>query len=461
MKRLLKNRNNTPFDYLIMELKNLKLSQRPFLLFIPFLIFYVILILICASPANFGDENRYLSYASNLTHGFYSHPAPFLDLGNGPGYPLIITPLVALGLPLIFIKLLNAVFYYFSVILLFKSLQTIVTFNFALIFSLVWALYPNTFEQLPYALPEVFASSLIPLLLFSLIRAFNPGETKKTYKYIIIASLTFGYLALTKPIFGYVLLFMIGGTALLSFMSKRNVNCKKSLIVVAIAFLITIPWLAYTYHMTGKILYWSSYGGNNLYWMSSPYENEYGDWSPYPFPYNEKDQLPGTLEKVKSRHHKDFEQIFKSNKAQELYFKNGEIYGNPYTGVIQDDTLKSIAYRNILSYPRNFIQNCISNAGRMLFNYPSAYTLQKPSTLKRLPINGTLLVFASFCFIITLVNWKRILFSLRFLLFFAMLYFGGSLLGSAGPRMFTLIVPILLFWIAYIFERTIKVKVRF
>ena len=446
-----------------MKLKNSKLKECPFLLFIPFLIFYVILILIFAQTANYGDENRYLKYATNLIHGFYSPAGSFLDLGNGPGYPLIITPFVALQLPLIWIKLTNAVFYYFSIVLLFKSLIRIVSFNSALIISVIWALYPNTFEELPYVLPEVFASSLIPLLMFSLISAFNEDKAKKTYnyKYIIVSGLTFGYLALTKPIFGYVLLFMIGGATLLWLITKRNENFQKSFFVLAIAFIITIPWLTYTYHMTGKVLYWSSFGGNNLYWMSSPYENEYGDWSPYPFSYNEIQQVDGTLEKVKSLHQKDFEQIFKSKEAQELYIKNGKVYGNPYTGVIQDDTLKQIAYRNIMAYPFNFIENCISNAGRIIFNYPSAYTLQKPSTLKRLPVNGTILVFAAFSFVITLLNWKRILFPLRFLLFFALLYFGGSLLGSAGPRMFTLIVPILLFWIAYIFQRSIKVKVKF
>jgi 4-amino-4-deoxy-L-arabinose transferase-like glycosyltransferase len=356
---------------------------------------------------------------------------------------------------------LNAVFYYFSTVLLFKSLQQIVNIKFTLVFSLVWALYPNTFEQLPYALPEVFASSLIPLLLFYLIRAFNTEETKKTYKYITISGLTFGYLALTKPIFGYVLLFMLGGTILLWIVNKRNLNYKKSFLVLAIAFTITIPWLAYTQHMTGKMLYWSSYGGNNLYWMSSPYENEYGDWQPYPWPYHEKYQVPGTEAKVKLQHQEDFQLIFKSKEAQDLYIKNGNIHGNAYTGVIQDDTLKSIAFKNILSHPRKFIENIISNAGRMFFNYPNSYTIQKPSTLKRLPINGTILVFAVFCFVISLVNWKRILFPLRFLLFFSLLYFCGSLLGSAGPRMFTVIVPILLFWIAYIFERTVKIRVSF
>lgn len=444
-----------------MTIKDIKVIKNPFLLFLPFLILYTLLILTFAKPGNEGDEGRYLMYAHNLIHGFYTFPPPYLDLGNGPGYPLIIMPFVALKLPLIGIKLMNALFYYFSIIFLFKSLQRIVTFNFALIFSLIWALYPNSLSQLPYIITEVFASSLVPLLLFSLTLAFNKEKTKKTYKYIIVAGITFGFLALTKPIFGYVLAFMIVGAFLFWIINKRNINYKKSISVLSIAFIITLPWLGYTYHMTGKLFYWSSYGGNNLYWMTSPYENEYGDWMPYPSPFHEKYMLPGSEEKVKLQHQKDFEQIFKSREAQDLYIKNGAIYGNPYTGIIQDDTLKAIAYRNIISHPIKFMQNCISNAGRIIFGYPNSYTIQKPSTLKRLPINGTILVFAAFCFIITLANWKRILFPLRFLLFFSGLYFCGSLLGSAGPRMFTIIVPILLFWIAYILQKTTTIKVKF
>ncbi|MGN6530159.1 MAG: ArnT family glycosyltransferase [Ginsengibacter sp.] len=419
------------------------------------------IILVFAVPEITGDEGRYLMYARNLLLGFYTLPAPYLDLGNGPGYSLIILPFVALKLPLLYIKLMNAVFYYFSIIFLFKSLKRIVTERFSLIISLIWALYPNTFIQLPHILPEVFASSLIPLLLFSFTSVFNQEEPKKINKYIIVAGATIGYLALIKPIFGYVLGFMIVATIVLWIINKQNVDYKKSLSVLLIAFIITIPWLAYTHHMTGKMFYWSSYGGNNLYWMTSPYENEYGDWQPYPFPSHEKHQLPGTEEIVKLQHENDFKQIFESEEAQKLYIKNGKVYGGPLTGVIQDDTLKSLAIKNILSHPAKFIQNIISNAGRMFFNYPNSYTIQKPSTLRRLPINGTLLIFAVFCFIITLANWKRILFPLRFLLLFSLLYFCGSLLGSAGPRMFTVIVPILLFWIAYILQKTVKIKVRF
>ncbi|HEY5370532.1 MAG TPA: glycosyltransferase family 39 protein [Hanamia sp.] len=447
-------------------IKNINTKKNPFLLFLPFLILYVLIILILAKNVNDGDESRYLTYAKNLIHGFYTLPAPNLDLGNGPGYPIIITPFVALKLPVIYIKLMNALFYYFSTILLYKALQQIVPSKFALVFGIIWALYPNTFESMPYTLNEVFASSLMPLIIFTLIKAFQNDNTKKARKYILFAGLSFGYLALTKPIFGYVLIVMIIGTMLIWILNRKKTNLKQGLAVLTIAFIITIPWLTYTYHMTGKILYWSSFGGNNLYWMSSPYENEYGDWMPYltdspDSTVKEKYHLPGTAEQVRLQHQEDFEQILASKQAQDLYVKNGVISGSPYTGVIQDNTLKRIAFQNIKSHPLKFIQNCISNAGRMIFNYPNAYTIQKPSTLRRLPVNGAILVFAAFCFIVTLANWKRILFPIRFLLFIGLLYFGGSLLGSAGPRMFSLAVPILLIWIAYIISKSVKVKLKF
>jgi len=447
-----------------MELKRIDTFKNPFTLFLPFLIFYIVLILIYATPDLYGDESRYLVFATNLTHGFFSPPTPFLDLGNGPGYSLIMAPFVALKLPLISVKLLNALFYYISTVLLFKALERIVPYKFAAIISFVWALYPNTFEQIPYAISEVFASSLIPLFIFCITFAFNNVSKKIVNRYIIAAGFTFGYLALTKPIFGYVMLAMILGTLVLAIMDRKSVNYKRILIILLIAFGVTTPWLAYTYHMTGRIFYWSSFGGNNLYWMSSPYENEYGDWHSHIFDdINEPAEglIPGSAKLIESIHGKDFEKIFDSPEARKLYVKDGKIHGKPYTGLIQDDVLKRIAYENIKSHPFKFIQNCLSNAGRMIFNYPTSYTLQKPSTLKRLPINGILLVLSAFCFIMTIAYWRKTLFSIRFLLFFGLIYFGGSILGSAEPRMFTVIVPILLFWIAYILQRTVKIKSSF
>jgi hypothetical protein len=50
---------------------------------------------------------------------------------------------------------------------------------------------------------------------------------------------------------------------------------------------------------------------------------------------------------------------------------------------------------------------------------------------------------------------------MRFFAFFVLIYLGGSLFGSAETRMFTIIVPVLLFWIGYIFEKKFTVKLKF
>jgi len=441
-------------------LERIKVSKYPFLQFAPFLVLYILYVVIKATPESFGDEPRYLSYANHLIQGYYSPSYPYIDLGNGPGYPLILTPLVALNLPVLYAKLFNALFYYLSVVFLYKAALQIVSKRFAFIFSLIWAVYPNTFEQMHRVLPEVFASTLIPPFIFCIIKAFKADNFKKAQIYLISAGVLFGYLVLTKPIFGYVLTLMLIMALILWFTSKKKLNYKKTSIILIISFLATAPYLLYTYNLTGKMFYWSSFGGNNLYWMSTPYQGEYGNYYHFPFASSE-DRVAGSEKIIKLHHQKDFDELLKNPEVRKANIINGEIQQDLSNGTVQDDMLKKIAIENIKLHPLKFLQNCFSNAGRMLFNYPASYVLQKPSTLLRLPFNGILLVFVLFSLIPTFINWKNVLYSLRFLLFFAFVYFGGSLLGSAGPRMFTVIVPILLIWIAYIFERTVKINLKF
>ena len=427
--------------------RNIKTNKNPFILFLPFLILYILLILIFSTNENYGDESRYLMYAQNLLEGFYSPPPPDIDLGNGPGYPLFLAPFVALHVPLIYIKLANAIFYYFSIILFFYSLQQLTSFKYALIFSLLWALYPSSYETLIYTLPEIFASSLIPLLIFTLIKAFKKdGEAKNKKYYIFLAGLTFGFLALTKPIFGYVIMTMIIGLGLLWLTNRKNTTYKKGVFVLIIAFISTVPYLAYTYNLTGKMFYWSSYGGNNLYWMSTPYENEYGSWAPNSNNTSDfkeqKSNIVGYADSIIKYHGADF------------------AYVNKFKGVDHDEAYKKIAIKNIQTHPVKFFKNCISNFGRIVFNYPYSYKIQNVGTLFRIPFNGTIILFMLFCSIPAISNWKKINFPIRFLLLFALIYLGGSLLGSAETRMFTLIVPVFLLWIAFIISKSI-IKFKF
>jgi hypothetical protein len=428
-------------------MKKIKFTKNPYLLFSPFLIVLIGVAIIFKTNGTFCDEGRYLSLAENILHGVRTTPANGITFIDGPGYAILLTPFIALRLPLVCITLMNAVFYYFSIVLLYKVLQQFISFKLTLLFSLFLACFINSYEYVSITYTETFSLFLITLIVFNLILAFNPYTNSNTKRYLFFSGFFIGYLTFTKPIFGYVLLLMLFGSFILWLFNRKLGNYRKGLIILIIGLITTAPYLIYTYSLTGRLFYWSSLGGNNLYWMSTPYEGEYGDWFPAvnfkSDSVSEPNHFPVNQKSLNSNHLKDFEEISK------------------YRGVELDDVYKKIAIKNIKSNPLKFVQNCISNIGRILFNFPYSYKAQTPRTLLRLPFNGIILVLTLFCIIPTFLNWRKIPYSIRFMLFFASLYFCGSILGSAETRMFTIIVPVLLVWIAFIVQKSIRAKLKF
>jgi hypothetical protein len=444
--------------------KNIKVTRNPYLIFLPFLLFYIVFVLILYSKTLWGDEIRHLDYAQNLFHGFYSPPPPNVKLDIGPGYPILMLPFIVFHIPLIGVSLVNAVLGYLAIIFLFKTLQQFVSFRIALIVSLFLGCYFNSLEFMALMYSESLTLFLVSCTVFLLLKAFNPDHLKMQ-KYVYLSGIIIGYLALTKIIFGYVLLCMLIGCALLWLINRKTVNYKKSVLILLIALATTAPYLIYTYHLTGKLFYWGTSGGNNLYWMSSPYKGEFGNWVADPKPEsdstffiekihipqnggqanlkNRNNYIPGGEDSLDVHHQKDFLAIANDS------------------GIARDDAFKKFVIKNIKSHPAKYIENCFSNIGRILFNYPYSYTIQKPETLLRLPLNGIILVFALFCVVPTFINWRNLLFPIRFMLFFTLLYLGGSVFGSAETRMFTVIVPVFLFWITYICQKSMKVKLKF
>ena len=417
-------------------MKNKFNFQNPFIIFLPFLVIYIFYILITHNDTFWGDENRYFELATNILNGYYSESYPKILLDKGPGYPLFLVPFIAFKVPLLYLRLLNAFFLYFSIIVLLKSLTKFVSKKLAYFISAFWGMYLNSFDNLNLIISETFAVFLVTLIAYNLIVIFE-NKTSKSSLRIILAGFLLGYLALTKFIFGYVITFLLV-VIFFIYIFKRRTNFKKAFILLLIAFLTTIPYLIYTYNLTNRIYYWGNLGGNNLYWMSTPFENEYGDWIRWTSIKDTTEENYNEL--LYQQHIKDYNNIMKLE------------------GLERDDKFKQIATHNILNNPIKFIKNCFSNIGRILFNYPYSYTLQKPSTLLRIPFNGILAILSLYATFITLINFKRIKFVFKILLSICLLYLSGSIIGSAETRMFTVIVPILLIWIVYIVSKSVTIN---
>jgi 4-amino-4-deoxy-L-arabinose transferase-like glycosyltransferase len=337
---------------------------------------------------------------------------------------------------------MNAVYQYFALIFLYKALKLVANHKIGLLFTLPLAIYPNALSILPIMYTEAFTCLLVSSFIYSLTLCYTRGSIK----YGIIAGLVLGYLTLTKIIFGYVLLIgLISCLVLLCFKKNRPYHLI-SVKILLIAFAVTMPYLAYTYHMTGKIFYWGNSGGMSLYWMSSPYNNEYGDWK---IPELSNNQYPMLFKSPEGA------AMLKKNHSEEVKFIL------KHDAIEQDVLFKQAAIRNIQNHPFKFIQNYYYNCSRMLFNFPYSYSYQDGAIVGNI-IRGSLLLWSSLIgLMVTLFNWKRIIYPVKFLLLLTGIYLGLSGALSAYPRQLDVAVPVLLFWLGILAFNLKKPSIKF
>ncbi|MBV8389570.1 MAG: glycosyltransferase family 39 protein [Mucilaginibacter sp.] len=420
----------------------MKLTRNPYFIFLPFLILYAVVILINKWPTLYGDEIRYVDFSWHILHGYYSPPKPHIDLWNGPGYPLTIVPFMWLKIHALTITLMNAVYLYLTIVFLYRALKLVTSHKIALLFTLALAIYPNALSILPILYTEAFTYFLVSSFVYALTLCYTRGSSK----YGIIAGLVLGYLTLTKIIFGYVLLIGLVTCLILLLFKKNRPYHLLSVKVLLIAFAVTMPYLYYTYQLTGKVFYWGNSGGMSLYWMSSPYDNEYGDWKLPELSNNQYPMLfksPEGAAMLKKNHSKEIKFILIHNEVE------------------QDALFKQAAIRNIESHPLKFIANYYYNCSRMLFNFPYSYSYQDSAVVGNI-IRGSLLFWTSLIGItVTLLNWKRVIYPVKFLLLVTGIYLGLSGALSAYPRQLDVMIPILLFWLGILAFHLKKPSMRF
>jgi len=419
-----------------------KFTRNPFLLYLPFLFFYAYVIVINKWPTLYGDEIRYVNFAHNLIHGYYSPSAPHINLWSGPGYPLILLPFIAVHVPVLYITLLNALYLYLAVVFLYKALKLITSHKIAAFSALLLAIYPNALSILPILYTEAFTYLLISAFVYSVALCY----VKTLPRYAIAPGLLLGYIALTKIIFGYVLIAGLIVCLALVLLKSRKIYYWGWARILVVAFAVTVPYLSYTWYLTGKPLYWGNSGGMSLYWMSTPFEHEYGDWKVPDLTNNQYPTLFRSPDVVK---------ILKKNHAKEInaILKHGEIE--------QDELFKQKAIVNIKAHPMKFLANYCDNISRMLFNFPYSYAYQDDAILRNILIGSLILWSAIACIIVTWINRRRISPPVKLVLLITGIYLLLSGALSSYPRQFDIIVPVLLFWLGYLFANLKKMSLQF
>lgn len=394
---------------------------------LPLLFIYILVSLLLPQGDAYGDEGRYLMFAHNILNGFYSPAFPNINLWNGPGYPLFIAPFLLLKLPLATLRLANAFLLYFSLIIGFKTFNIFSSKKTAFLLTVLLGLYLPILEYVRTIVTETLTWFLISSIVYLFIK--NYRSNVNSWKNMLLCAFAIAYLAMTKIIFGYVIVLMLLVSAIFYLLPKFRNSAKRSFLIYFFSFIFCLPWLFYTYSLTQKPFYWGNSGSMSLYTMSTPYEGESGDW------YDE-------ITLLKNPNHTIFiDSVLKLTPLQ------------------RDEAFKSTAINNIKTHPKKYLTNVVSNTGRLLF-FPSAYTPNSIAAYVPFVFNIFIVVFIVLATGICVVQYKKIPPALVFLFLFFLIYSFGSIFLSAYRRMFYVTIPFWCFFISYVFNNIITVKVK-
>jgi hypothetical protein len=335
--------------------------RGPILWLLPILGLYVLVTAVHPVASGYGDEGAYLAYARSLTHGFFTQTNQATIaayLWHGPALPLLLVPVVALHLPLIVARLVASPLPLFAAIVVFHQMvRPYLRERSALLASYAVAVYLPFFPSIRGVQVEPLATLCFTLVVFFMVRAFRGGRRDRVW-----AGIAFAVLALSRVEFGYVLLVALAASALWLLLSRRSRAARLSLTACAVALALCVPWLAYTYSVTSKPLYWGNSGGLSLYWMSAP--GNLGDW------------------------HTVKQGLTQANLAADRPDLTAVARLKP---LAQDSRLVHIALDHIRHDPKHYLSNVVNNIDRLVFNSPYSFTNEKASSLLYAVPNAVLL----------------------------------------------------------------------
>jgi hypothetical protein len=298
----------------------------------------------------FGDEWRYLYYARNLLDGFYS-PRDRVFLWNGPGYPLLLTPFVKADW-LDGARYANALWHGAAIAYAWLLLRMRLSTRWAVGGVTLFALYGPILEHLRLLYTEVFCFFLVTAWVYHSLKA------RSSRAHTIAAGCYLGVLCLTKVVFGVALtVFLV--VMLVVWLRTRSAMLKRYVQQGVLALVLCLPYLGYTYQLTGRPLYWSSASGNNFYWLTSPYPDEWGDW------YHQGWVRQNPI--LRAHHKAIFDEATGLAKNPDL--SDSEQLFNMCTPEAADMWVKH-GLTNVREHPIKFVRNWCANVVRLFLDVP-------------------------------------------------------------------------------------------
>jgi 4-amino-4-deoxy-L-arabinose transferase-like glycosyltransferase len=401
---------------------------------VPLLPIYVLVwALLNPGSSPVGDEGPLLGAARRITEGGYADTSAMNGtkfLWHGPGLPALLSPLVALRVPLTDMRLLGPLLLFAAILAFYRLLRLRLSRRAALVATYALGLYAPTYQTLPSLHKE-------PLALLLVIVAMDAGTRYARYgrrQHLTVAALALGWLVMTRLEYGWVLTALAVATTIW-WLRERRVHPGEAqgtgrwALVAVAGFVACIPWLAYTYDLTGHIFYWGNSGGLSLYWMAQYGRGQLGQWHAVHTVFRDPRLA-------------SYRPFFRHLRAL-----------HPLQA---DLALRHAAVKAALARPYAYLVNVLANVGRIFFGLPFSFTLPIGALVGLIAFNGTLLAAVGAA-VVRVVRARQSLppEAVPFLLF-AAIAFALHLLTSAEPRMLIPVVPALIWLVAHGLSRSAR-----
>ena len=360
------------------------------------------------------DEGVFLGYAERLTEGDYALEGG-LDvelLWFGPALPLLLAPLVELGLPVEVLRLVGPLLLTLALLAFHRLLRQYVGPVAAIAGTAALGLYFPLYRLLPRLYTEPLAILLFVLAMLAGARGVRDGGLR----WLAVAGACLGGLALTRLEYGTVLAIALAVCLAALAVPSWRVTARRGAAIFAVSLAVCVPWLAYTYDVTGEPFYWGNSGGLSLYWMAPDDPRDLGE----PHPVHEVFANPDLA------HHRPF-------------FRSIESLGP----VEHNEALQEEATERISDDPLGYGARVAANFSRLWFRAPFSYEGIGVKTLFY-AVPGAILLAA-----LALACWRllrrraQLPRELAPFLLVAAGGFGVHLLAAGYPRSIAPLVPVM------------------